>query len=114
MKFLEPLVRWCEAVTAKPIEEATWLKWRRRAAVGTMILGLILAAQTALVHNPSFLINAIYHSRQAHFIQIQAMPPEKRTRLLQRLCLQWKYFAKGEIDPYQIPDYHECMSLEAK
>ena len=114
MKYLETAVRWCESVTAKPIEEAVWRTWRKRFAGGTMILAVVLAAQTALVHNPSFLINALYHSRQAHFIQIHALSPENRTKLLQRLCLEWKYFSKGEVDPYQIPDYHECMSIEVR
>lgn len=114
MRHLESLLQWFEAVTAKPIDDATWRRWRKRLLRWMVIVLVIFTIQTMIVQNPKFLINALYHSRQGHFLQIQALSSADRAKLLQRLCLEWKYFSAGEADPYQIPGYHDCTTAATR
>ncbi|RAU23571.1 hypothetical protein CU669_00235 [Paramagnetospirillum kuznetsovii] len=102
---LERLERTCAA----PIDEEVWKRWKNRVAAGILGLMAVLAVQTSVVHAPGYLINALYHGRQFANIQLHAMAPAERAKLLERLCAVQHYLEKGGINPYDIPDYQSCI-----
>ncbi len=108
MNRLTRLIRYLEERTARPLAEAGWRRRRGTFARWTLGLAALLAAQTAMVHHPDYLINALYHNRRANNIELRAMSTAERSKLLERLCLSASLFEKGGIDPYKIPDAETC------
>jgi hypothetical protein len=111
MAFLDALVVRLEGLV-RSLDEVAWRRRRDRIAGGALLLAFLLATQTALVHNPHYVIGALYHERRALNLGIQDMTPKERAKLLERLCLAQALFRQGGSDPYKIDAAQACA--EAK
>ena len=102
------------ARTSAPIAEGAWRKWRNRVALWSLGLGFVLALQTALVHSPDYVIGALYHERRVINLELQSLPPDRRAKLMERLCLAEMLFKQGGVDPYAIAEASRCSAGGAK
>ena len=107
-KFENVAERIC-AFTTRPIGEPAWHAAQKRIVTWAVIVGAVLAVQTALVRSPEYIIGAMYHNRQAITLNLDSASPKKRTKMLQRLCLAEALFHQGGHDPYNIKGADACM-----
>ncbi|MBF0092952.1 MAG: hypothetical protein HQL33_00210 [Alphaproteobacteria bacterium] len=107
---LRALLAW----TSRPLDEAGWVGLRNRLARWTLALAAVLALQTAVVHSPGYVIGALYHERRVLNLELQAMPPKARAKMLERLCLAEALFRQGGTDPYAIAGARNCSGETAK
>ena len=95
---------------ARPIDEAGWRRLRRRVVWGLLAVGGLFAVQTAMVQSPDYLVGALYHQRRVLAIEVARLPPDKRAKLLERLCLAEALIVAGGADPYRIEGGERCAA----
>jgi hypothetical protein len=108
--MMERIDRWLEPLARRlDIDDARWLRLRRRTAAVLIAIGLGLGLLNALIYSPVFLIDALYHSREMGLHALARLPDDKRAKATQRLCWVYMYYSRGsEKDPYAIPGIEAC------
>lgn len=82
------------------------VRWLGRVGVAGVVL---LGVETVVISSPTFLIEALYHSRENNFNSLDSMPPAKRAKTLERMCWALQYFRYGSpSNPYDIPHKDDC------